>query len=269
MSKSIGIFDSGHGGLDILQFLSQAHPDWNFHYVADLLVMPYGNKPLELIQKRCHEIIHWFEQRGCDAVVMACNTATAMAIDKMREEFSLPIIGIEPYLNYINKAPEKDFQNERLGALVTPNTFESQRFKSLLELRDPLQLVKVETIFELAPLVESLISNRDLPQFKERLLELLSPLKKYRWREVILGCTHYPLIGEFIEEVLEAKCISPTEYVAAQLENRLQWNRDQRSPTSSNTAAPTIKDQEFEYRNTLTEKWEYKKISDFLFWRYS
>lgn len=264
--KVIGIFDSGHGGLELLQYLATCHNDWTFHYVADILEMPYGTKAQDIIEKRCFEIITWFTELGCDAVVIACNTATAMAIDKLREQFEIPIVGIEPYLNYINKAPEKDFHNQRLGALVTPNTFESKRFKRLKEKLDPQNLVAVEPMLTLASLVEGLIENKNLEVFIAQLNNLMTPLSKHKWKEVILGCTHYPLISEFIGRSLQVKCISPTQYVAAQLQKRLDMQPIELCEDSS---LISYKDASFQYLNTAQGSWETKKISDFLFWRYS
>ncbi len=265
MSFKIGIFDSGHGGLDLLQHLATRHIDWTFKYVADLGFMPYGNKSPELIVERCLKISQILIDQGCDAIIVACNTATAVAIETMRDRFSLPIIGIEPYLNYINKAPAKEFNNGELGALVTANTGQSLRFKKLKELRDPLGLVKVEIIEALAPLVEQLIANKDLNDFKEKLRAILSPVSQHGWKEVILGCTHYPLISEFISTELGVSCISPTQYVALQLESRLGQLIGVEQPSN-------YRDCTFDYLNTHSgnqTQWSEQKMSDFLFWRYS
>ena len=263
MNYRIGIFDSGHGGLDILQYLASRHPQWSFKYIADLGFMPYGNKPIELIQERCFKITELLIEQGCDAIIVACNTATAMAIDKMREHFELPIIGIEPYVNYINKAPQEDFKSGHLGALVTANTGQSDRFQKLKQRLDPNHLVKVEVIQELAPLVEELIAKQNLSSFKVRLQEVLTPVLSYSWKEVILGCTHYPLISEFICEVLQCKCISPTENVATQLEVRLGL-----APSHSSAQGP-YQDCLFDYLNTAKKsEWHEYKMSSLLFWRY-
>ena len=261
MDVQIGIFDSGHGGLEVLQYLASRHPTLRFSYIADLEFMPYGTKSLELITHRCEEIIQKLKDEGCEAIIIACNTATAVAIDCMREKFDLPIIGIEPYLNYINKAPQKNIKEGSVGALVTPITFKSERFKNLKELRDPHNLVKVETIAELAPLIEELIGHRNLEKVKATLRTLLADVGKHKWKEVILGCTHYPLIAEFIEEVLDAACISPTASVAAQLEKRLNLSTECMVENKSIDCS-------FRYLNTQDSKWLDKKMSDFLFWRY-
>ena len=267
MNYRIGIFDSGHGGLDILQYLASRHSKWSFKYIADLGFMPYGNKSIELIQQRCLTISELLIEQGCDAIIVACNTATAVAIDKMRESFDLPIIGIEPYVNYINKAPQEDFRSGHLGALVTANTGQSERFKKLKERLDPNNLVKVEVIQKLAPLVEELIAKQYLDTFKDKLKEVLTPVRPYAWKEVILGCTHYPLISEFISEELQCKCISPTENVATQLEVRLGVET---SALSSKEAKGIYQDCLFDYLNTAQNGvWHEYKMSSLLFWRYS
>lgn len=259
--KKIGIFDSGHGGLEILQYLATCHPAWEFVYTADLDFMPYGNKEHDIIVKRCLDITRELTDQGCEAIVVACNTATAVAIDEMREVFNLPIVGIEPYLNYINKAPERDFKEGHLGALVTVNTFQSERFRKLKASRDPQGLVKVVALAELASLVEELIASKNLTRFKDKLNILLSDVWPYQWKEIILGCTHYPLISEFISSELGVKCISPTSSVALQLENRL-------GVSGGNEPSPDFADCSFSYLDTRINTRSERKLSDILFWRY-
>lgn len=259
--KKIGIFDSGHGGLEILQYLAARHPSWEFVYTADLEFMPYGDKGHDIIVKRCFDIVRELLDQGCQAIVVACNTATAVAIDEMREIFSLPIVGIEPYLNYINKVPERDFKQDHLGALVTVNTFQSERFKKLKLHRDPKGFVKVFAAAGLATLVEELIAGKDLPLFKTQLSKILNEYRSFQWREIILGCTHYPLISEFISSELGVKCISPTPSVAAQLEKQLGMS-------GNNESSPDYVDCSFSYLDTRINTRTIRKLSDILFWRY-
>jgi len=245
----------------MLQYLATRHPKWEFVYTADLDFMPYGNKGHDVIVKRCLDISRELIDEGCEAIVVACNTATAVAIDEIREVFNLPIVGIEPYLNYINKAPERDFKEGHLGALVTVNTFQSERFKKLKASRDPLGLVKVVALAELASLVEELIATKDLSIFRAKLTILLSDVRPYRWKEIILGCTHYPLISEFIASELGVTCISPTPSVALQLENRL-------GVSGGNEPSPDFVDCSFSYLDTRINTRSARKLSDFLFWCY-
>jgi glutamate racemase len=124
-SQSIGIFDSGIGGLSVLQHIQHLLPHENIIYVADSLHAPYGNKPTEFIQHRSLTILDFFIKQRVKAVVIACNTATYAAAQMLRDAFPhLPIIGMEPGI----KPAVIASQNGRIGSLATENTLSSTRF---------------------------------------------------------------------------------------------------------------------------------------------
>ena len=259
----IAVFDSGHGGLDILDILGRMHPDWELFYMADMAFMPYGNKELDTIIERCSCITENFLRENVDAMVVACNTATAMAVNQLRHSFSLPIIGIEPYVNYINHTENRDLLAHKVGALVTPNTSNSQRFKDLVKRIDPQGLVHVHASEELAQIIEELIASRDREVFLHKLSALLDPLKDYGWKEVILGCTHYPLVAKDIENILKVRTISPSLSVVQQLHKVLGIEKIGQAQSSFESFT-------FSYLNTAHQdfgQWEKRKIEDILFWR--
>ncbi|WP_274620372.1 glutamate racemase [Colwellia maritima] len=94
--KSIGIFDSGVGGLSIAEAINELLPEENLVYFADIEFSPYGNKSTEIIEKRSKEIVKFLISQNCKLVVVACNTATVNSISNLRAETSIPIIGVEP-----------------------------------------------------------------------------------------------------------------------------------------------------------------------------
>jgi len=94
--KPVGIFDSGIGGLSVLKDIRSLLPNEELIYIADSAFAPYGNKPLEFIRQRCHDLTQFLLEQNAKAIVVACNTATAAAVDRLRQQFTIPIIAMEP-----------------------------------------------------------------------------------------------------------------------------------------------------------------------------
>lgn len=248
----VGFFDSGHGGLEILRESLDRH-NGEFFYIADELYHPYGKMELSELQRRCLDLTDLLvNELKCDVIVLACNTATAYAIDVLRQQFKLPFVGVEPYLNYISTVAPEKVAAKRVGALVTPNTLKAPRFKELKQKIDPNDLVSVVALGELAPLIEEFMRERDPKTFEEKLSHLFKPLLPLHWEETILGCTHYPLIKDYLEKILKTRCVSPTKAVVDQLIR----------------VAP-IGDKErvsghFQFLNTVSGKWREALITEFL-----
>jgi glutamate racemase len=254
----IGFFDSGHGGLGLLEEALVRGFNAEFLYFADLDNLPYGDKSEEFVRKRSLKVSEYLISQNCKALVVACNTATAISIDAIREKFDIPVIGVEPYLNFINKNRDKvDFEGP-LGALVTPGTFKSERLRLLQDSLDPGREIKVIAMPGLAKAVEELIVTRDLDRFvtvTKGLLENVDPQIK----TLVLGCTHYPLISSFIDDILKVKTVWPTKEVVNQLERLLVTNKLIKpgdTPGSRN----------FLYAASESREWVSKSVEDFLFW---
>ncbi len=128
-SRTIGVFDSGVGGLSVLRHIRQALPDDRLIYVADSGHVPYGDKSPEYIGQRALAITQFLTGQGADAIVIACNTATAAAAGLLRGRFSLPIVGMEPAIKPAVAATRSGV----VGVLATTGTLESARFAALLE----------------------------------------------------------------------------------------------------------------------------------------
>lgn len=259
----IAFLDSGHGGLDILFHFRKARGEKGASdqliYTADLAFMPYGDLSSDKIYERCFTLCSEIENKfQPDLFVIACNTATAHAIDNLRESFSTPFVGMEPYLNYINKS-EARLEKGEVGALVTPSTFKAPRFKSLKEKRDPQNLVEVLAPAELASVIEVYIQGKDEEKLLASLNNLFDSHLPLGWKEVILGCTHYPIIQKHLETLLNARCISPAERVIEQIYRKLE----QEAPSHS---SGRLGDFSFEYLNTSQNTWRKATLSEFLPW---
>jgi len=209
----IGIFDSGLGGLSILKEVHLLDRVLDIYYIADSKNNPYGDKTQEFILKRCHEIVQQLIDQGCELIVLACNTATARAIDVLRQGYpEIEFVGVEPYINVINK--REDLKSKKGLIMATPSTGESQRFIELKKRLDPKGFLDTYLPSRLAKIIEdNFFTSSDLAKKLKRELEQYP--KGYDF--YILGCTHYPLVSEILSHELGAEMISPCPMVAKQI----------------------------------------------------
>ena len=196
-SAEIGVFDSGLGGLSVLRALQAAMPAASFLYVADSAYAPYGERNAEKIVERSLCISNFLLASGASGLVVACNTATAVAISALREQHSrLPIIGIEPGL----KPAVASTRNGRIGVMATPATLASERFEQLLQAQAPSSFVWRQPCPGLAQLIEQ--GDLNAPSVIEAVQRFCEPLRRAEVDTVVLGCTHYPLVAHHIQAAL-------------------------------------------------------------------
>ena len=217
-SRPIGVMDSGVGGISVLKHIHALLPHENLIYFADSKYAPYGNKTPQEITARCMEIADFLIAKNVKAIVVACNTATAAAIDTLRETFDMPIIGMEPAV----KAAAAASNNGVIGVLATVGTLKSAQFAALLE--DYGRNVKVVTQ-GCTGLVECIERGElDTPETKALIRQYTAPLLAEGADTIVLGCTHYPFIAHVIQEVVDDKItlIDTGAAVAKQLKRQLQ-----------------------------------------------
>ncbi|MCB5191409.1 glutamate racemase [Methylobacillus arboreus] len=217
-SAAIGVFDSGVGGLSVLRHIRGLLPHENLLYFADSRHAPYGAKSQAYIIDRSREITHFLLAQGAKAIVVACNTATAAAIHALRQEFHIPIIGMEPAVKPAAAATRSGV----VGVLATTGTLQSAQFAALLE--NYGKNIKVETQ-ACVGLVEC-IERGDLSAGATRALvaQYVIPLMEAGADTIVLGCTHYPFVKPLIAEIAgeEVVLIDTGSAVARQLRHRLQ-----------------------------------------------
>ncbi len=194
-TDAIAIFDSGVGGLSIAQCIKQQLPHENLLYVADTLYAPYGEKSAQFIQQRLNEIAQWLIDRKAKAIVVACNTATVNAIDQLRHNISIPVIGVEPAI----KPAASLSKNKKIAILVTKATAENQRFLALVAQYSYNSDVTIQPCPGLVELIEQ--DKKDSLECKLLLSAYLTPLLDKGVDTIVLGCTHYPLVTEQISEI--------------------------------------------------------------------
>jgi len=193
----IGVFDSGVGGLTVLRELHRQIPQAPLLYLADAACAPYGEKTPDFLIQRSVAITGWLQQRGASLVVIACNTATAHAIQMVREHFpGLPIVGTEPG---IKPAVEASRQH-RIGVLATPATLASARYRSLIE----RHAADTEVLDQACPGLADAIESGDFDSLELAALvrRFCEPLLRAGVDTVLMGCTHYPLIRPLLERTL-------------------------------------------------------------------
>ena len=209
----IGVFDSGLGGLSVLAAMVEALPQADFRYYADTAHVPYGNKSDEQIQRRVLAIGEELAGMGCDLLVVACNTATAAAVQALRARHpDIPVVGVEPGI----KPAAQDSPNRRIAVLATESTAKSARLHKLI--RDHAN--GVEVLIEPCPgwatHVEML--QLDDPALADDIQARVEPLLAKGVDRIVLGCTHYSFLSTPLNRVIgnRAKLIDVADAVARQ-----------------------------------------------------
>ena len=199
MKRPVGIFDSGIGGLSVAAEIRRALPAEDLIYIADTAHVPYGDKPLDDVRARSLAIGRHLQGAGAKLLVVACNTASGAALERLREVLSIPVVGLEPAV----KTGVALTQNRKIGVMATSGTLKSDRFARLVR----THARGVEVVAQPCPGLADLIEEGHLEDqtLFTRLEELTQPLKRAGVDTVVLGCTHYPFIAGPLARVLGPK----------------------------------------------------------------
>ncbi len=192
----IGIFDSGMGGLSVLHLAKQKLPNDEFLYYADEKNVPYGEKTKEEVMGFVDEIIQFMIDHGCEAIVIACNTATSVAASTMRKKYSIPIIGIEPA---IKKAIDED-GSHRVLVIATPITVKGEKLANLINRVDPNNLVDLIALPQLVRFAER--QEFEGEAVTSYLKESFAHLNLNDYSSIVLGCTHFNYFKDTLRTIL-------------------------------------------------------------------
>jgi glutamate racemase len=196
VTAPVGIFDSGVGGLSVAREIRRALPAEHLLYVADTAYVPYGDRGEEEVRARTLAIGAWIQAQGAKVLVVACNTASGAALEALREQLSIPVIGLEPAL----KPAIRETKVGRVGVMATRGTIGSARFQRLVDnYADGVQVVR-DPCPGLADLVEDGMLGG--PELDARLQDYVAPLREAEVDTVVLGCTHYVFVREAIQQAL-------------------------------------------------------------------
>lgn len=217
-SGAIGVFDSGVGGLSVLRHIREILPNERLIYVADSAHVPYGDKTQEYIEARSIKLTHFLHEQGAEAIVIACNTASAAAAASLRSQFNMPIIAMEPAVKPAIAAS----RNGIVGVLATTGTLASARFAALLE----RYAGEGEIITQGCPGLVEQVERGELNSLvtRELIKRYTEPLLARGADTLILGCTHYPFLAALIADVVgsDIALVDTGAAVARQLQRRIQ-----------------------------------------------
>lgn len=225
-ASPIAVFDSGVGGISVLRHLRALLPAETLIYFADQAHVPYGPRPASQIQSFCLAITDFFIEQEAKMVVVACNTATAAALDALRAAYPhLPFVGMEPAV----KPGAAATRTGKVGVLATAGTFESQRYADLMA-----RYARDVTLYEnpctgLVSLIEA--GELNGAQTRTLLQDCMHPMLDAGVDTLVLGCTHYPFVLPLIREIAgpDVQIIDPAPAVARQA-RRLLDRHNLRAP---------------------------------------
>lgn len=182
----IGFFDSGIGGLTVLKDAIDCYPNAHYIYYADSDNIPYGTKSKKEIKKHTNKAVKFLISKKVDIIVLACNTATSVAIKGLRKKYTIPIIGMEPA---IKPATEINDKGKKILICATPRTLKEKKLKTLirnLNAKDRVDMLSLQKLVSLAE--EFDFSNNKSEEYIQR---KLGKIEWDKYSSVVLGCTHF------------------------------------------------------------------------------
>ena len=215
----IGVFDSGVGGLTVVREIMRQIPKERIIYFGDTARVPYGSKSKETVTRYSEQIVRFLEKQQVKAIVIACNTASAYALEEIEKKISIPMIGV---VKPGAKTAIEVTENGKIGVIATQGTIQSEIYKKYIE----EQNTKVEVIGKACPLFVPLVEEGLLedPVTDEIAQRYLSVLIDSGIDTLILGCTHYPLIRSTVRRVMgeNVKLVNPAYETALELKALLK-----------------------------------------------
>jgi glutamate racemase len=231
----IGVFDSGVGGLTVLKSLLKYLPNYDYVYLGDNARAPYGSKTKEEVYEYTRQAVDFLFKQGCDLIIVACNTASALALRKIQQEY-LPkkypnkkVLGVvRPMAEAIAQAPGA----KKIGLIGTRATIKSRIYpREIKSLNSSLKIIS-----QSAPLLVPLIESGWLEEEDtiEILKKYLKPLKKEQVDLLVLGCTHYPYLQDKICQIMGKHCkiYNSGDITAKSLKDYLKRHQELRIKTS-------------------------------------
>jgi glutamate racemase len=216
-SRPIGVFDSGAGGLSVLQELIKELPNESFIYFADSANCPYGSKSEDKIIELSSTITDFLIAERCKIIVVACNTATAAAIDWLRTNYDILFIGMEPAI----KPAALNSITKSIGVLATAGTFKGRLYIETSH----KYASEVNVCYQVGEGLVELVEAGDIDSHKAEvlLMKYLKPMLDCNIDHLVLGCTHYPFFKPLLSKILpsKVKVVDPAPAVAKQVKRVL------------------------------------------------
>ncbi len=232
----IGVFDSGYGGLTVFKPLAEKFPNYDLIYFGDNARAPYGDKTQEKIYQYTREAVDWLFKSGCEMIILACNTASSQALRRIQQE-SLPgskyssrrVLGV--LIPVAEKVAASDA--DKIGILATEATVKSEAYLREIRKLTPYAEIIQQSAPKLVPLIEAgKIQNQEM---KDAVAEYLGSFKARKIENIVLGCTHYPLIKHLIQdEMPKARIFDSPSVIPSALGNYLVRHQEIEQRLSKN-----------------------------------
>lgn len=215
MSLLVGLFDSGLGGLTVLRQVRALHPAARCLYLGDTARVPYGQRSTQEIRAIAAEVVHWLRLQGVGALLMACNTSNALALDVAEAEAGVPVLGLIDSV-------AAEIRADRVGVLATPATAASGAYRRAIQACRPAASVLEIGCPAFVPLIEA--GDLEAPELRLAAETYLQPLLAAGVETIVLGCTHYPLLTPLLRSLLPAgvSLVDPAHAAASRLVDLLQ-----------------------------------------------
>ena len=214
----VGVFDSGVGGLTVAREIMRNLPSEKIVYFGDTARVPYGSKSKDTVIRYSSQIVHFLREQNVKAIVIACNTASAFALEAVQDKLDIPVLGV---IEAGARVAAEETKNKRVGVIGTVGTVGSGIHESYLKRLDP----EITVIGKACPLFVPLVEEGWLhdPVTVEVASRYLQELKDEQVDTLILGCTHYPLIRSTIQEVMgeKVRLVNPAYETALELKSLL------------------------------------------------
>ncbi|MCS7250806.1 MAG: glutamate racemase, partial [candidate division WOR-3 bacterium] len=218
----IGVFDSGLGGLTVVKEIRKLMPAIKILYFGDTAHLPYGEKSEEIIKKYTLAACNFLKKRKVKIIIIACHSASSIALDYVKSRISIPIIGV---IHAGVKAAIEKTKNKKIGVIGTRATVKSGAYEKIFKDYDK----KIEIIARATPLLVPLVEEGWVNHYitKEVLKIYLQPFKEEKIDTLLLGCTHYPLLKKLIKEIFKNKIIivDSAEELAKSIINFLNYKK--------------------------------------------
>lgn len=220
-NMGIGVFDSGVGGLSVVKELKKTMPNENIIYFGDTGRVPYGNKPREVIIEYCREIVDFLISKKVKVIVIACNTATAHALETLESEYDIPIFGVisAGAIGAIDTT-----KNNKIGVIGTSGTIKSKAYdKEILKIKDDAIIISSHCQ-AFVMLVEEGFANHKGTELIGA--DYLKDILKQKVDTLILGCTHFPLLTNCIKNIVgnDVALVDPAVNTTKNVFNYLEEN---------------------------------------------
>ncbi len=218
-NSPIALFDSGVGGLTVLNKLKKILPDEKYVYYGDTLHMPYGEKSKEQLLKYSDDIFRFFESKGCKAVVMACNTTSSVVYEDVKDNYDFKLFSI---VHSVSEVLSK-LDIKRLGIFATRATIISGAYqRKIAEYNSDMQVFG-----QYCPMWVHIVeeNSMNMPENQQIIKSDLDKMLKNNPEKIVLGCTHYPFLTEILSQNAQSDLfIDPSDYFAEYIKTYLEKN---------------------------------------------